>query len=392
MKILLVHNYYRSGSPGGEDVVFEQERALLANAGHEVLAYTRSNDEMHEGSVIDSLRVLAGLRRSGRTRRDLQSLIERERPDVVHVHNTFPLISSGVFEICARARVPVVQTVHNYRLVCASANHYRDGAVCERCSIGRPWAAVRHGCYRGSRLASLAVAQSLFRQARDRIHQRQVDRYIALTEFAATRLRSAGVPPSRIVVKSNFIDLTSLPAAKSPTDESYAVFAGRLSDEKGLQTLLSAWREVPDLRLKIIGDGPLRSALQREAEAHRSSIEFLGALPRPQALAIVRGALCQVVPSQWFEGMPMVVLEAWALGVPVIASRVGGLAEMLGNDERGLGFRPGDAVGLAAAIAQLRADPQLVQRLVERAQAALAAHQPAASLAQLEEIYRSVIK
>lgn len=392
MKILLVHNYYRSGSPGGEDVVFEQERALLRSAGHDIVSYTRSNDEMREGNLIDSLRVLVGLRRAQRTQRELSQLIARERPDVVHVHNTFPLISPTVFEVCAEAGLPVVQTVHNYRLVCASANHYRDAAVCESCTIGKPWAAVRHACYRGSTLASLAVAQSLWRQAHDQVHQRQVDRYIALTEFAAARLRAAGVPADRVVVKPNFIDLPVMPESNPSSESPYAVFTGRLSAEKGLFTLLTAWREVPSLRLKIVGDGPLRAKLQREAEAQKLPLDFLGTLPRAKTLAIVRGALCQIVPSQWFEGMPMVVLEAWALGVPVIASRIGGLAEMLGEDERGLGFRPGDVSDLVAALGRLRSDPPLVSQIIERARESLVRHQRSVTLTQLEQIYRSVIR
>jgi glycosyltransferase involved in cell wall biosynthesis len=392
MKILLVHNYYRSGSPGGEDVVFEQERALLSAAGHQVVSYTRCNDEMREGNPIDSLRVLAGLRRSRRTRSELSALIMREKPDVAHVHNTFPLISPGVFEVCAAAGLPVVQTVHNYRMVCAAANHYRDGGVCEKCTIGKPWAAVGHSCYRGSRLASLAVAQSLWRQARDRVHQGQVARYIALTEFAARRLRAAGVSADRVIVKPNFIDTSMLPMPAPSVEAPYAVFTGRLSAEKGVKTLLAAWREVPSLRLKIVGDGPLREALHREAEARQLPIDFLGTLPRVEALAIVRDSLCQIVPSQWFEGMPMVVLEAWALGVPVIASRIGGLAEMLGEDERGLGFRPGDIGALVAAVHRLRSNSQLASELIERAREALAQHRPAATLAQLEQIYRGVMK
>lgn len=392
MKILLVHNYYRSGTPGGEDVVFEQERALLAAGGHHVITYTRSNDEMREGHPLDSLRVLTGLRRSNRTRRELSEIIERERPDVAHVHNTFPLISPGVFEVFASARLPVVQTIHNYRMVCATANHYRDGKVCDRCSMGKPWAAVRHRCYRNSRLASLALAQSMVRQARARVHERGVDRYIALTEFAAARLRSAGVPAERVVVKPNFIDLSFVLATSPAAGTPYAVFTGRLIAEKGVVTLLEAWRAIPSLHLKIIGDGPLRSFLQREAETHRLSVDFLGNLPRSQALSIVRGALCQLSPSHWFEGMPMVVLEAWALGVPVIASRIGGLAEMLGADERGLGVSPGNARALAEAVTRLRSDPALAQRLVQCARTALAAHQPAVNLSRLEEIYRGVIQ
>ena len=394
MKILLVHNYYRSGSPGGEDVVFEQERALLEGAGHEVVSYTRHNDEMQGGRIGDALKVLSGLQHSKRTQRELHELIARKRPQVAHFHNTFPLVSASGYTACATAGVPIVQTVHNYRAVCASANHFRSGAVCEACTAGRPWAAVRYGCYRNSRAASFAVARMIRANARPRSPRESIGRYLALTHFAARRLIEAGVPATRIVVKPNFVDLSRLPQGLAGAPEGaspYAVFSGRLSAEKGVETLIRAWAGVSGLSLKILGDGPERARLEARARAEGLPVEFLGMRPREEALQIVARARCQIVPSEWFEGMPMVALEAWALGVPLIAAKIGGLEEMLGEAERGLAFAPGDARALAACVARLQGDPALALRLIGNGRQALAAHRPEASLAILEDTYRSLI-
>lgn len=392
MKILLVHNYYRSGTPGGEDVVFDQERALLKGAGFEVVSYTRHNDEMQEGSLADALRVSAGLRRSRRTRRELGDVLARERPQIAHFHNTFPLISASGYEACLAARVPVVQTVHNYRQSCAAATHYREGSVCEACTPRNPWPAVRHRCYRDSVLGSWAVARMIAANARVGIDREGlIDRYIVLTEFAAGRLRDAGIAAERIVVKPNFIEIpAAVESSRKPFELPYAVFSGRLSREKGILTLITAWSRVEGLALKIIGDGPLRAEAERRAKASGLPIDFLGMMPRKQALDVVAGAFCQVIPSEWFEGMPMVALEAWALGVPVVAAKIGGLAEMIGEDRQGLGFRAGDADDLAARVNALCADAVLVSRLAERGREAADKCRAADTLSILEQVYRSL--
>ena len=201
MRILLVHNYYRAGQPGGEDVVFEQEKALLESAGHEIVTYTRSNDEMDERRPLDALRTVSGLVHSERTRRELAALIARHRPQVAHFHNTFPLISASGYESCRAAAVPVVQTLHNFRLTCIAATHYRDGQVCEACAPGDTSAAVRHRCYRGSTLASFAVARMQRRHWSLRTYHRLVDRFVALSHFARARFVRAGLPAEKIVVK-----------------------------------------------------------------------------------------------------------------------------------------------------------------------------------------------
>lgn len=390
MRILMVHNRYRAGTPGGEDAVVDAESRLLESAGHEVIRYERSNDEMSEDRWVDAMRTVAGLYHSRRTRRELSALIARHRPEVAHIHNTFPLISSSAHAVCAAARLPIVQTVHNYRYSCAAGTHYRvgpsGGAVCESCTPQRRWAAVRHRCYRGSLAGSAAVALMISAQRRSVLERGRVARFIALSEFAAERLKAAGVSCDRIVVRPNFVD--ELPAPYTGP-RRHAVYSGRLSPEKGLRTLLEAWRNLSDLPLKVIGDGPFREALERQVREEGLNVEFLGMRPRSESLQLVREALLQVVPSEWFEGMPLVVLEAWGLEVPIVVSRIGSLIEMAGGDSRALTFPPGSAAELAAQVRRLQQSNELRAALVAAGRERVAReHSRERALASLLEIYR----
>lgn len=392
MRILLVHNYYRAGQPGGEDVVFEQEKQLLESAGHEVATYTRSNDEMNERNPLDALRTVAGLVHSKRTRRELASHIARHRPDVAHFHNTFPLISASGYEACRAAAVPVVQTLHNFRFTCIAATHFRDGAVCEDCVPDNTAPAVRHRCYRGSTLASFAVARMQRRQWQLGTYQRLVDRFIALSQFARERFVRAGLPADKILVKENFVPNESMVAqsrAFAAKSDAHAVFVGRLSEEKGVRTLVEAWRSLRDLPLKIVGDGPLRGELAARAARDNLPIEFLGMQPRSEARSVLRAAWVQIVPSECFEQTPLAIPEAWAEGVPVIASRLGAMIETAGLDAPAASqFAAGDASDLARVVRALHRDVGTQQILIERGFARCReAYSPAASLAALERIY-----
>jgi glycosyltransferase involved in cell wall biosynthesis len=391
MKVLLVHNQYRSGAPGGEDVAFAQERALLESAGVEVVAYTRSNDEVDERNPLEAALTAWNLRWSARTHREIGALLERERPAVAHFHNTFPLVSASGYAACRERGVPVVQTLHNYRTVCAAATFYRDGRVCELCRPGAPWPAVRHRCYRGSAPGSLAVAWMLWRHWRDGVFTELVDRFIVLTPFAARRLEAAGIPRERILVKPNAVAPPPPPPA-GPPGGRYALYAGRLSEEKGIGTLLDAWREVPDLPLKIAGDGPLMAALAARVRAESLPVELLGMVPREEVLRLMAGALVQVVPSRCYEGaLPLVAIEAWASGVPMAASRIGSLAEMIEDGRTGLLSEPGDAAGLASGLRRLADDPSLRVRLAAAGREAYRAlFTPEHSRAALLGLYREL--
>jgi len=339
MKILLCHNYYQQR--GGEYQVFQDEQWLLSSQGHEVVTYTRHNDELENLGRLSAAKQTIWNRR---TYQELGDLIRRERPVVMHCTNTFPLISPAAYYAARRAGVAVVQSLHNYRLLCANSLFLRDGEVCEDC-LGRccSWPGVAHRCYRGNRSATAALAaMQLFHRIKG-TWQKAVDRYVALSEYSRGKFIAGGLPAERIVVKPNFVHPD--PGVGQGRGD-YVISVGRLSEEKGIATLLVAWqRHRLPLKLKIIGDGPLAEEV-KAAAAGDERIEWLGRLPTDRVLDIVGDALCLVQPSLCFENCPKTVLEAFAKGTPVVASRLGAIAEMVDHDSSGRLFEPGDAVGM----------------------------------------------
>lgn len=385
MKVLLVHNFYRTATPGGEDNVFRQERDLLLNGGMDVTCYTKSNDDVDVSDRRELVRTAADLAWSWRSYEELSDLIVRERPDVAHFHNTFPLISSSGYVACRDRGVPVVQTLHNYRIICAAATFHRDGRVCEQCSAAHLWPAVWHRCYRGSFAGSLAMARMLRANWRRGIYEDFVDVFVALTEFAAAKFADGGLPRDRIVVSPNFVNS---PSPASSGGGGYAIFVARLSEEKGIRVLLRAWRELREIPLKVVGDGPLFEEFRSAARADGLPIEFLGMRPRDEAIELIGTADLQVIPSEWFEGFPLVAVESYARGTPVVASNIGGLTELVIDGETGLRFEAGDAGALARSVRLLWEDDALRDRLRRGARARFEAeYTPAHALHRLRSIY-----
>lgn len=389
MKILLVHNRYRSGTPGGEDAVFEQERHLLESAGVEVLTYTRSNDEMDARRVVDAARVMVGLYRSRRTRRELRLLLRRERPDVAHFHNTVPLISGSAYLACREFRVPIVQTVHNFGIVCTARTYFRDGAVCGSCAPGSYSAAIRHKCYRSSALASAAVAGMLWMNHLTDIHCRFVDRFIALSPFVVSWLETIGIARDRIVLKPNFVQAAATSGVTQRGE--YAIFAGRLAPEKGVDVLLDAWRDLSNIPLLVFGDGPQMSRSVNFAKERGLNVQFMGARSRSEVIEAMSRARMLVMPSGCYEAaIPLVVLEAWSVGTPVITSRLGSSTGIRENVEA-LQFAPGSAQELAAKVRLLWSDSGLAANLAVNGEARFKKENAeAVSLTQLMSIYGSL--
>jgi glycosyltransferase involved in cell wall biosynthesis len=343
MRVLLVHNYYQQ--PGGEDQSFAAEGVLLEARGHEVIRHTVHNDRVGEYGRV---RLAARTVWSAESYGEIRALIARERPDVIHCQNTFPLISPSAYYAAAAEGVPVVQTLHNYRLVCPAAVLFRRGKVCEAC-VGKalPWPGVLHGCYRSNRLASAAVAAMLTAHRAAGTWRRTVTTYIALTEFARAKLAEGGLPADRIWVKPNFVDPDPGPG---PGGGGYALFVGRLSPEKGIDTLLEAWRGVGGVPpLRIVGDGPM-AARVHEAVRTIPGVEWLGRRTRPEILRLMGEAAFLVFPSTWYEGLPLTIVEAFSRGLPVIASALGSMAEIVEDGRTGLHARPGDAGDLRARV------------------------------------------
>jgi glycosyltransferase involved in cell wall biosynthesis len=353
VRILQVHTRYRE--PGGEDVVVKAEGELLRAAGHEVVQWQAQNPQGTSGAVA----ALAQSPWNFGTARSLERVATRLRPHVAHVHNTWFAMSPSVLPALRRAGVPVVMTLHNYRLLCANGALFRDGRPCEDCIGTHPWHGLRHRCYRDSALQSLPAAGTIAVHSLLGTWRREVSLFLALNEFSRARFVSGGLPPERIHVKPNFVadpGPRTVPNSASPT----VLYVGRLVAEKGLGVLLEAWRRaaVGSLELVIVGDGSMRPALQRLAVP---GVRFAGRLPAEEVRRHMLAARALVLPSLSYEGQPMAALEAVAAGLPVLASDIGGMPELL----RPLGscwlVPPGVEEAWAAAFGRLT-DARLVEQ------------------------------
>ncbi len=354
MRILVVHNYYKQ--PGGEDQVFRSEVELLRNRGHEVFTLEATNDEIPDNpSIKDSLAVARDTVWSYRGYRLVYEAVARNSIDIVHFHNTFTRISPAAYWAAKRAGARVVQTLHNYRLFCLNAQFYRDHRVCEDCLHKPvPWPGVWHRCYRQSRLGSTTVAVMLTLHRGLRTFSTYVDAYIVLTEFARLKVINGGLSPQKVYVKPNF--LLDDPG-QGPHLGGYALFVGRLSEEKGVSVLLEAWSDLSlDVPLRIVGDGPLSGKVATAAQ-HDRRIEYLGRLTQGEVRHQMRDAAVLIVPSLWYEAFPMVVVEAYACGLPVVGSKIGSLDSLIEDGIQGVKYPPGDHKSLADNISCLLSHP-----------------------------------
>jgi glycosyltransferase involved in cell wall biosynthesis len=347
MKIILVHNKYREA--GGEDVVFESENRILQRGGHIVIPYLRSNSELRDGSLLDRIAIAPRMVWSSEARREFAALLDAEQPDIVHVHNTFLLISPSIYSACSERSIPVVQTLHNFRLLCPGSSFFRDGIICEECVDHSLLRSIVHGCYRNSRAATGAVALMLASHRAMGTWQASVTLYIALTDFAKKKFVASGFPSERIVVKPNFTDPD--PSERLGSGE-YALFIGRIDKTKGTRVLLDAWKRLSiNYPLHVVGDGPDRQGMEARArELQLSEVTFRGRLSHAAAVEAVKGARFTIVPSTWYEGFPMCIVESFACGTPVLCSRLGGMSEIVEDQVTGLYFNPSDPQDLAKRV------------------------------------------
>lgn len=368
--------------------MFASETALLETRGHEVRRHTEHNDAVSVLGQIDAARKTIWNPDSYRT---LRSLFRDTQPKVAHFHNVFPLVSPSAYYAANAEGVAVVQTLHNFRLSCVNGLFFRAGHVCEDC-LGKfaPWPGVLHACYRGSRAASAVVAGMLAYHEIRRTYHERVDVYIVLTEFAKHKFLEAGLPEEKVVVKPNFIDPD--PGVGSG-DGGYALFVGRLSPEKGLNTLISAWRTGGrSLPLKIVGDGPTAAKVEQVSKEFEA-ITWLGHRTREEVLALMKRASVLVFPSEWYEGFPMTLVEAFAVGLPVVASRLGSMASLIEHGRTGLLFTPGNATELGDAVNWLLTHPNEAATMRKAARAEYEAKYTAeANYQQLMTIYERAIE
>jgi glycosyltransferase involved in cell wall biosynthesis len=354
VKVVQVHNFYRSA--GGEDFAVEGLCSLLERRGVRVARLTERSDELGSG-LAGRLRAFASGIHSFSARRRMHRLLRQERPDLVHVHNLFPLLSPSVLAACRRAGVPVVMTCHNYRLSCPTGLHMADDGPCELCATFGEHHCLLRNC-RDSLLESAAygLRHAAARWRKD--FERGVTLFIVLTEFLRRRLIERGFPARRMVVIPNTAEVP--PEAAHPERGEYAAYAGRISPEKGVEDLLDAAGRLPDLPLRVAGDASAMPALREQATAN---VTFAGFLSREELGPFYRTARFVVLPSRAFEVFPLVLCEAMAHGLPVIASRIGGLPEIVDDGETGLLFEPGDTAELAEKMERLWREPGLCAEL-----------------------------
>ena len=390
MKIVLVHNTYQQ--PGGEDVIFEQEQQMLLHAGHQVITYCRSNWDADSYLGIRRIGLAKRTVWASDTRREFLQLLQREKPDVVHVHNTFVMISPSIYSACCEAMVPVVQTLHNYRLLCPAATFFRDGKVCEECMEGSLWQGVRHACYRRSYSATAVVALMLATHRLRDTWKREISCFVALSEFARNKFVQGGLPEEKIFIKPNFVYPD--PGARTG-DGDYALFVGRLSPEKGMNTVIAAWKRLPfSIPIVIIGGGPDREQLEAQAaSAGLTNVHFKGQMPREQTLAAINNARFVVISSEWYETFCMAIAEAFACSTPVICSRMGVMEELVLDGRTGLHFTPSDPADLALKVQWAWAHPEETRAMGRKARAEYESKYTAdTNYPQLIQIYQRAVQ
>lgn len=346
--ILIVHNYYQI--PGGEDTVVANEKKMLEDHGHKVIFYTRSNNELKNMGLFKKLLLPLTTIYNPRTARDIKRIIKEEKIDIVHVHNTLTLISPAVYYAALRMKKPVVQTIHNFRLLCPGATFYRDGHICEDCVSKGLGCALKHKCYRGSFLQTLICVVSTKIHRWTGIYGKI--NYICLTEFNKEKLlQLKGIQEDRVFVKPNFVDV---PQKKYEKNESF-VYVGRIEEIKGITDLLEAWKELGSKApiLNICGTGPLMDDCKTYiAENNLSTVNLLGFVPHEEVRKMIAQSRYLILPTRVYEGFPMIIVEALSGRTPVLTSDIGNTGMLIENGKTGFKFLPGQSTSIVNAVKQ----------------------------------------
>ena len=353
MRVLVVHNRYRSEQPSGENNVVDAEVSLLAEGGHEVSLFERRSDDIAAMPLPRKAAVPLMVPWNPAVRKELAARLRAKRPDVVHIHNTFPLLSPSVVAACADAGVPAVATLHNYTMVCPPGTLHRDGHICTECVGGSPLPAVKHGCYRGSSAATVPMAASMV--ANRRRWWTGVSRFFCISAAQRDLLVSAGMPGERMAVKHNFV---TDPGVRRTGDGSHVLFLGRITEEKGVGLLMRAWDRLGGalgVPLVIAGTGPMQDEVAAWA-AGREDVSYVGLRNKAECRALTADAVAVVAPSTWLEAFGLVVVEAMAAGVPTVAAAHGAFPELVDDGVTGLLHVPDDAASLADRLRAVAGD------------------------------------
>lgn len=364
MKILAIHNDYQMH--GGETAVFLAEIQLLKNSGHTVITYSRNNNEIADYGFFKKLLFFPNTIFSRQSYVEVRRLVKKERPDIAHIHNVFPLISPSVYVALHNEGVPIVQTVHNFRFLCPNGLFLTHGHVCERCKFGNTLHAAYLKCYRNSALLSLLYAVSIGLHRKLGTFKR-IDQFIALTEFTRNKFAEARFTKAeKISVLGNYLPSPlPEPLFTKPAD-GYIAYLGRLSEEKGISTLIKAVAGIKGLALKIAGDGPERNALQEKVkELKLERVEFVGQISGEDKWNLLRNAICTIIPSKWYENFPIALLESMAVGTPVIGSDLGSLPYIIKDRQNGLIYDPSKPEDLKKNILWLLDSPKEAKTMAQ---------------------------
>ena len=359
--ILIVHNYYQI--PGGEDTVVANEKKMLEDHGHKVILYTRNNSELKEMSKFQKLKLPFTTIFNPRTYKDIKRIIRKENIDVVHVHNTLNLVSPAVYYAALSCKLPVVQTVHNFRLLCPGATFYRDGHICEDCVHHGLKCAIKHNCYRGSKVQTLVCVINTWIHRMTGIYGKI--NYICLTEFNKQKLLELKqIKENKVFVKPNFVESKEQFVPEEQRKDQF-VFAGRLDKLKGIDILLKAWKQMGEEAPKLVvcGTGPMEKWCREFAESNNLNVEFKGFVQNAEVLKIVASSKALVLPTQWYEGFPMSIVEAFSVGTPVICSDLGNAGSIVEEKITGFKFQYNESDSLKCVIKEFESyDMKLLQQ------------------------------
>ncbi|WP_121971345.1 glycosyltransferase family 4 protein [Leptolyngbya sp. BC1307] len=385
MRILIAHNFYQQG--GGEDNIFATEVDMLESYGHYVKRFTVNNNEIEKTHPLSLAKNTVW---NNKIYKELRSIIRDEKIQIAHFHNTFPLFSPSSYYAAKAEGIPVVQTLHNYRLLCPNALFFREGRVCEDCLGSRlKLPSIIHGCYRGDRIATSAVATMVGVHSLIGTWANAVDIFIAYSQFTIDKLVQGGIPSKKIEFKTNFLyPVPEIGQGKG----KYALFVGRLSPEKGTNTLLTAWKQLNnDIPLKIVGDGPSADDVARESE-QMDGVEWLGKKSLAEVYELMGDAAFFVFCSEWYETFGRVAIESYAKGTPVVAAKIGAITELVDHKRTGMHFRAGDAEDLVKQVRWLLKHPQELAHMRVEARAKFDRNFTAnKNYQRLMEIYESVM-
>lgn len=358
MKILQAHNYYQLA--GGEDIVVENEKKLLLENGHEVIRYLKHNNEINEFSLKNKLKLFDSMTWSQKTFDEVRKVLIKEKPDICHVHNFFPLISPSIYDACKKENIPVVQTLHNFRLICTNGMLLRNGKVCEDCLGKSAFNSTGKKCYRNSHTQTFAVANMIEKNKKNRVWSKNVDAYLCFTEFAKQKFIAHGIKESKLFIKPNFVECTIHEVNPTPKKD-YLIYVGRLDSYKGVPLIKEIAASLP-LPVKLVGEGELMEEMKGV-----SNVDLLGKQSHKSTMRLISEATALLFPSSCYEGMPMTILEAFAHQTPVIASNLGAMQSLIKHQHNGLLFTQGSSIELLSCINLLLTNKELSSEITRNA-------------------------